>query len=169
MIDTKAYRFLWVTDFPVFEWSAEENRYLACHHPFTAPKDEDIDKLLTDKANCYAKAYDVVLNGYELGGGSIRIHDQEVQAKMFEALGFTEEEAKEKFGFFLEAFQYGAPPHGGLAIGLERLVMLLTDTTNIRDVIAFPKTASASDLMSEAPNRVDEKQLADLGIGLIKK
>ncbi len=169
LIDTKAYRFLWVTDFPVFEWSAEENRYLACHHPFTAPKDEDIDKLLTDKANCYAKAYDVVLNGYELGGGSIRIHDQEVQAKMFEALGFTEEEAKEKFGFFLEAFQYGAPPHGGLAIGLERLVMLLTDTTNIRDVIAFPKTASASDLMSEAPNRVDEKQLADLGIGLIKK
>ena len=169
LIDTKTYRFLWVTDFPVFEWSAEENRYLACHHPFTAPKDEDIDKLLTDKANCYAKAYDVVLNGYELGGGSIRIHDQKVQAKMFEALGFTEEEAKEKFGFFLEAFQYGAPPHGGLAIGLERLVMLLTDTTNIRDVIAFPKTASASDLMSEAPNRVDEKQLADLGIGLIKK
>ena len=169
LIDTKTYRFLWVTDFPVFEWSAEENRYLACHHPFTAPKDEDIDKLLTDKANCYAKAYDVVLKGYELGGGSIRIHDQKVQAKMFEALGFTEEEAKEKFGFFLEAFQYGAPPHGGLAIGLERLVMLLTDTTNIRDVIAFPKTASASDLMSEAPNRVDEKQLADLGIGLIKK
>lgn len=167
MIDHSSYRFLWVTDFPVFEWSDQEGRYLACHHPFTAPKDSDIDKLLTEKENCYAKAYDVVLNGYELGGGSIRIHDQEVQKKMFEALGFSEEEAKEKFGFFLEAFKYGAPPHGGLAIGLERLIMLLTDTTNIRDVIAFPKTASATDLMSEAPNKVDEKQLEELGIRII--
>lgn len=167
MIDHSSYRFLWVTDFPVFEWSDQEGRYLACHHPFTAPKDSDIDKLLSEKENCYAKAYDVVLNGYELGGGSIRIHDQEVQKKMFEALGFSEEEAKEKFGFFLEAFKYGAPPHGGLAIGLERLIMLLTDTTNIRDVIAFPKTASATDLMSEAPNRVDEKQLEELGIKIV--
>ena len=138
LIDQNSYKFLWVTDFPVFEWSEEEQRYLACHHPFTAPKDEDVDKLLTDKPHCYAKAYDVVLNGYELGGGSIRIHNQEIQAKMFEALGFSEEEAAKKFGFFLEAFKYGTPPPGGLAIGLERLVMLLTNTTNIRDVIAFP-------------------------------
>ena len=169
LIDQNSYKFLWVTDFPVFEWSEEEQRYLACHHPFTAPKDEDVDKLLTDKPHCYAKAYDVVLNGYELGGGSIRIHNQEIQAKMFEALGFSEEEAAKKFGFFLEAFKYGTPPHGGLAIGLERLVMLLTNTTNIRDVIAFPKTASASDLMSNAPNTVDEKQLAELGITLVNK
>lgn len=169
MIDQNCYKFLWVTDFPVFEWSDEEQRYLACHHPFTAPKDEDVSKLLSDKENCYAKAYDVVLNGYELGGGSIRIHNQEIQAKMFEALGFTKEDAEKKFGFFLEAFKYGAPPHGGLAIGLERLVMLLTDTTNIRDVMAFPKTASASDLMSDAPNTVDKKQLEELGIRFIEK
>lgn len=158
------YELLWVVDFPSFEYSEEENRYVACHHPFTAPKDSDIDKLLTDKANCYSKAYDIVINGYEAGGGSIRIHDQEVQKKMFEALELTDVQIKEKFGFFVEALKYGTPPHGGLALGLDRLTMLLTNTENIRDVIAFPKTASASDLMSECPNVVDEKQLKELGI-----
>ena len=158
------YELLWVVDFPAFEYSEEENRYVACHHPFTAPKDSDIDKLLTDKANCYSKAYDIVINGYEAGGGSIRIHDQEVQKKMFEALELTDEQIKEKFGFFVDALKYGTPPHGGLALGLDRLTMLLTNTENIRDVIAFPKTASASDLMSESPNVVDEKQLKELGI-----
>ncbi len=158
------YELLWVVDFPSFEYSEEENRYVACHHPFTAPKDSDIDKLLTDKANCYSKAYDIVINGYEAGGGSIRIHDQEVQKKMFEALELTDEQIKEKFGFFVDALKYGTPPHGGLALGLDRLTMLLTNTENIRDVIAFPKTASASDLMSECPNVVDEKQLKELGI-----
>ena len=164
LIDDSTYKMLWVVDFPSFEWSEEENRFMACHHPFTCPKDSDVDKLLTDKAHCYSKAYDIVINGYEAGGGSIRIHDQDVQAKMFEALGFTEEQAKEKFGFFLDAFKYGCPPHGGLAFGLDRLTMLLTGTENIRDVIAFPKTASATDLMSECPNIVDEKQLSELGI-----
>ena len=161
---SKNYELLWVVDFPSFEYSEEEKRYVACHHPFTSPKDSDVDKLLTDKANCYSKAYDIVINGYEAGGGSIRIHDQEVQNKMFEALELTEEQIKEKFGFFVEALKYGTPPHGGLALGLDRLVMLLTDTDNIRDVIAFPKTASANDLMSECPNVVDEKQLKELGI-----
>ena len=161
---SKNYELLWVVDFPSFEYSEEEKRYVACHHPFTSPKDSDVDKLLTDKANCYSKAYDIVINGYEAGGGSIRIHDQEVQKKMFEALELTEEQIKEKFGFFVEALKYGTPPHGGLALGLDRLVMLLTDTDNIRDVIAFPKTASANDLMSECPNVVDEKQLKELGI-----
>ena len=158
------YELLWVVDFPSFEYSEEENRYVACHHPFTAPKDSDIDKLLTDKANCYSKAYDIVINGYEVGGGSIRIHDQEVQKKMFEALELTDEQIKEKFGFFVEALKYGTPPHGGLALGLDRLVMLLTETDNIKDVIAFPKTASATDLMSQCPNAVDENQLKELGI-----
>ena len=129
-------------------------------------KDEDIDKLLTDKANCYAKAYDIVINGYEAGGGSIRIHNQDTQKIMFEALGFTDEEAKEKFGFLMEAFKYGTPPHGGFALGLDRLTMLLTETDNIRDVIAFPKTASASCLLTEAPNVVSEKQLEELGLQL---
>ena len=161
---SKNYELLWVVDFPSFEYSEEEKRYVACHHPFTSPKDSDVDKLLTDKANCYSKAYDIVINGYEAGGGTIRIHDQEVQNKMFEALELTEEQIKEKFGFFVEALKYGTPPHGGLALGLDRLVMLLTDTDNIRDVIAFPKTASANDLMSECPNVVDEKQLKELGI-----
>ena len=161
---SKNYELLWVVDFPSFEYSEEEKRYVACHHPFTSPKDSDVDKLLTDKVNCYSKAYDIVINGYEAGGGSIRIHDQEVQNKMFEALELTEEQIKEKFGFFVEALKYGTPPHGGLALGLDRLVMLLTDTDNIRDVIAFPKTASANDLMSECPNVVDEKQLKELGI-----
>jgi aspartyl-tRNA synthetase len=164
LIDENSYALLWVKDFPSFEYSEEEKRYIACHHPFTAPKDEDVDKLLTDKANCYSKAYDIVINGYEAGGGSIRIHDQEVQQKMFEALELTEEQIKNKFGFFVDALKYGTPPHGGLALGLDRLVMLLTNTENIRDVIAFPKTASASCLMSDCPNTVDEHQLKELGI-----
>ena len=163
------YELLWVTEFPSFEYSEEEGRYMACHHPFTSPLDSDVDKLLTDKGNCYSKAYDIVINGYEAGGGSIRIHDGEVQDKMFRALELSEEDIKEKFGFFVDALQYGTPPHGGLALGLDRLVMLLTGTENIRDVIAFPKTASASCLMSECPNIVDEKQLKELGISIDKK
>ena len=164
LIDPSDYKLLWVVDFPSFEWSEENDRFMATHHPFTAPKDEDVDKLLTDKAHCYSKAYDIVINGYEAGGGSIRIHDEAVQEKMFEALELTPEQIKSKFGFFVDALKYGTPPHGGLAFGLDRLTMLLTGTENIRDVIAFPKTASASDLMSECPNVVDDAQLKELGI-----
>ena len=164
LIDKNDYKLLWVTDFPSFEWSEEENRFMACHHPFTSPKDEDVDKLLTDKANCYSKAYDMVINGYEAGGGSIRIHDAKVQEKMFEALGLTMETAHDKFGYFMDAFKYGAPPHGGFAFGLDRLTMLLSKTDNIKDVIAFPKTTSASCLMSDCPNTVDKLQLDILGI-----
>ena len=166
MIDEKDYKLLWVTDFPSFEYSEEDKRYYACHHPFTAPKDEDIDKLISDRGNCYSKAYDIVINGYEAGGGSIRIHNEEVQNRMFKALGFTHEEAYEKFGYLMDAFKFGTPPHGGIAFGLDRLTMLLTNTDNIRDVIAFPKTASASDLMCETPNIVDDDQLKELHIGL---
>ena len=169
LINKNEYKLLWVTDFPSFEWSEEENRYVSCHHPFTAPKDEDIDKLLTDKKNCYSKAYDIVCNGYEAGGGSIRIHDANVQEKMFEALELTKEEIEQKFGFFVNAFKYGTPPHGGLAIGLERLTMLLCMTDNIKDVIAFPKTSSASCLMSDAPSTVDQKQLNELKISIMNK
>ena len=166
LIDPNDYKLLWVVDFPSFEWSEEENRYMACHHPFTAPKDEDVDKLLTDKANCYSKAYDIVINGYEAGGGSIRIHDEKVQETMFKALELTEEDIQNKFGFFVDALKYGCPPHGGFACGLDRITMLLAGTDNIRDVIAFPKTASATDLMCECPSDVDEKQLIEVGLKL---
>lgn len=164
LIDESQYQFLWVTNFPMFEYSEEEERFVAAHHPFTSPNLEDVDKLLTDKENCYSRAYDLVLNGYELLSGSIRIHDQKLQEKVFEAIGMSQEEAKRRFGFFLDAFRYGTPPHGGVGIGLERLIMILVGTDNIRDVVAFPKTASASDLMSEAPSGVDVKQLKELGI-----
>ena len=166
LINENDYKLLWVVDFPSFEWSEEENRYMACHHPFTMPKDEDVDKLLTDKAHCYSKAYDIVINGYEAGGGSIRIHDEKVQEIMFQALELTEEDIREKFGFFVDALKYGCPPHGGFALGLDRLTMLLCETENIRDVIAFPKTASATDLMCECPSNVSEKQLIELGLSL---
>lgn len=166
LIDESKFNFLWVTNFPMFEYSESENRYVAAHHPFTSPNLEDVDKLLSDPANCYSRAYDLVLNGYELLSGSIRIHDQELQSKVFEAIGLSLEEAKERFGFFLEAFRYGTPPHGGVGIGLERLIMILAGTDNIRDVVAFPKTASASDLMSEAPSEVDDLQLKELSINI---
>ena len=168
LMDESQFNFLWVTNFPMFEYSEEEQRYVAAHHPFTSPNLEDVDKLMSDPENCYSRAYDLVLNGYELLSGSIRIHDQQVQEKVFEAIGMSMEEAREKFGFFIDAFRYGTPPHGGVGIGLERLVMILAGTDNIRDVVAFPKTASASDLMSEAPNTVDEKQLKELHIALEK-
>ena len=169
LINKGVYKMLWVTDFPSFEWSEEEKRFMACHHPFTAPKDEDIDKLLTDKKNCYSKAYDLVINGYEAGGGSIRIHDEKIQVKMFKALELSEEDINNKFGFFVNALKYGTPPHGGFAMGLDRLTMLLCETDNIRDVIAFPKTASSTDLMCDAPNIVDIKQLKELGIKVSDK
>ena len=164
LIDQTKFDVLWVTDFPLLEWDEEENRYVACHHPFTSPKDEDIALLDTDPGKARAKAYDMVINGYEAGGGSIRIHSSELQEKMFETIGFTPEQARERFGYFIDAFKYGTPPHGGLAYGLDRLVMLMTGTTNIRDVIAFPKVQTASCLMTDAPNVVEEKQLRELHI-----
>lgn len=167
LIDKEKLNFLWVVDFPMFEYSETENRYKAMHHPFTMPS--DLDKLVNDKENCLSIAYDIVLNGYELGGGSVRIHDPKVQKVVFDALELTEEDIRVKFGFFIDAFKFGAPPHAGLAIGLERFTMLLTGTDNIKDVIAFPKTQSASDLMSEAPNIVSEEQLEELGIEVIKE
>ncbi len=166
LYDESEFAFLWVVDFPQFEWSDDQERFVAMHHPFTMPFEEDIDKLVSDPGAVRAKAYDIVLNGYELGGGSLRIYQSDVQEKMFEALGFTNEEAHERFGFLLDAFSYGVPPHGGLAFGMDRLVMLMMGTTNIRDVIAFPKIKDASCLMTEAPAGVDPKQLEELGIDI---
>jgi len=163
------YKFLWVTDFPMFEYSEEDQRWVAAHHPFTAPKEEDVDKLFTDPGHVSSRAYDLVLNGYELLSGSIRIHSQDLQAKVFEAIGLSLEDAKARFGFFLDSFRYGTPPHGGVGIGLERLIMVLAGTDNIRDVVAFPTTNSSFDLMSEAPNVVDQKQLDILGIEISKQ
>jgi aspartyl-tRNA synthetase len=169
LIDHNVYDVLWVTEFPLLEWNEEENRWEAKHHPFTSPMDEDIEYLDTDPGRVRAKAYDIVINGYEAGGGSIRIHDQDLQRKMFNTIGFTDEQAKERFGFLLEAFRYGTPPHGGLAFGLDRLTMLLAKTDNIRDVIAFPKVQNASDLMTNAPDVVDDKQLDELKIKTVGK
>ena len=166
IIDDNEMKLVWITEFPLFEYDEEENRYVAKHHPFTHPMDEDIGLLETDPQNVRAKAYDIVINGDEMGGGSIRINNSDLQKKMFTALGFTEEEAWDKFGFLLEAFKYGTPPHGGIAYGLDRLIMLLSDTSNIRDVIAFPKTQSATCLMTNAPTIVSQKQLEEAHIKL---
>ncbi len=163
------YRFLWVTNFPMFEWDEAEKRWNAAHHPFTSPHDEDMDKLESDPAMVRALAYDIVLNGTELGSGSIRIHRQDVQSRIFHALGMTDEEARSRFGFFLEALEYGTPPHGGIALGLDRIVMILAGADSLREVIPFPKTAAAKDLMMEAPTPVAPGQLRELGIGVVKK
>lgn len=165
LIDQSLYNFLWVTDWPLFEYDEEDGRYYAAHHPFTMPA--DVEQLKTHPESVKAQAYDLVLNGYELGGGSLRIYQREVQEEMFKALGFTEESAREQFGFLMDAFEYGTPPHGGIAFGLDRIVMLLAGSTNLRDTIAFPKTASASDLLTEAPSSVDDAQLKELGIKVV--
>ncbi len=166
LLDKDRYNFIWVTEFPLLEWSDEENRFVAMHHPFTMPMEEDWDKIDTDPGAVRAKAYDIVLNGTELGGGSVRIHQNDIQEKMFEVLGFSKERAHEQFGFLLEAFRYGVPPHAGLAYGLDRMVMLMMKCDSIRDVIAFPKVKDASCLMTEAPGRVEDKQLEELGLAL---
>ncbi|GEN84681.1 aspartate--tRNA(Asp/Asn) ligase [Sporosarcina luteola] len=167
LIDETQFNFLWVTDWPLFEFSEEDGRYYAAHHPFTMPA--NVDELESNPSSVKAQAYDLVLNGYELGGGSLRIYKRDIQEKMFKALGFTEEQAREQFGFLLDAFDYGTPPHGGIAFGLDRIVMLLSGSTNLRDTIAFPKTASASDLLTEAPSTVDAAQLTELGISIQSK
>ena len=166
LVDKNVYRFVWITEFPLLEWSDEENRFTAMHHPFTMPMEEDLQYIDSDPGRVRAKAYDIVLNGNEIGGGSVRIHQDDIQEKMFECLGFTKAEAHERFGFLLDAFKYGVPPHAGLAYGLDRLVMLMAKQDSIRDVIAFPKVKDASDLMTEAPERVDPKQLEELGLEL---
>ncbi|MFP3321472.1 aspartate--tRNA ligase [Planococcus sp. SIMBA_160] len=166
LIDQSTFKFLWITDWPLLEYDDKDGRYYAAHHPFTMPFEEDLDKLSTDPQNVRAQAYDLVLNGYELGGGSARIYKRDIQEKMFEVLGFSKEEATEQFGFLLEAFEYGTPPHGGIAFGLDRLVMLLAGRTNLRDTIAFPKTASASDMLTEAPSAVSTAQLEELSLSV---
>ena len=166
LLDSSEYRFVWITEFPLLEWSDEENRFKAMHHPFTMPMEEDLQYIDSDPGRVRAKAYDIVLNGTEIGGGSVRIHQDDIQEKMFEVLGVTKEKAYEQFGFLLTAFKYGVPPHAGLAYGLDRLVMLMAKQESIRDVIAFPKVKDASCLMTEAPNLVDEKQLEELGIAI---
>ena len=166
LLDKNEYRFVWITEFPLLEWSEDDQRFTAMHHPFTMPMEEDLQYIDTDPGRVRAKAYDIVLNGNEIGGGSVRIHQDDIQEKMFEALGFTKEEAQKQFGFLLDAFKYGVPPHAGLAYGLDRLVMLMAKVDSIRDVIAFPKVKDASCLMSEAPDIVDEKQLEELGIAI---
>ena len=158
------YRFLWVTEFPLLEWSDEENRFKAMHHPFTMPMEEDWDKIDSDPGSVRAKAYDIVLNGTEIGGGSVRIHQSDIQKKMFEVLGLSDEVAQQRFGFLLEAFKYGVPPHAGLAYGLDRLAMIMVGADTIRDVIAFPKVKDATDLMMNAPDVVEQKQLDDLAL-----
>jgi aspartyl-tRNA synthetase len=162
MIDKDDWKWLWVVDFPAVEWNEDQKRWDSLHHPFTAPSDEDLDKLESDPGAVNSKAYDIICNGSELGGGSIRIHQQEVQSRVFRLLGIDDESARVKFGFLLDALQFGAPPHGGIALGLDRIIMLLCGTTNIRDVIAFPKTQAGADLMSEAPSPVDDAQLSEL-------
>lgn len=169
LLDKSEYKFLWVTEFPLLEWSDEEERFMAMHHPFTMPMEEDLQYIDSDPGRVRAKAYDIVLNGNEIGGGSIRIFNPEIQSKMFEVLGFTPEQAQEQFGFLLTAFKYGVPPHAGLAYGLDRMVMLMAKEDSIRDVIAFPKVKDASDLMTEAPTMVDEKQLEELGISVVEE
>ena len=168
LLDKNVYKFLWVTEFPEFEYSEEQGRYVAMHHPFTMPMEEDIPLLKTNPEKVRARAYDIVLNGTELGGGSIRIHQDDVQETMFEALGFTKEKANEQFGFLINAFKYGVPPHAGLAYGLDRLIMLMAKQDSIRDVIAFPKVKDASCLMTDAPNAVDDKQLQELCLDVVK-
>ena len=169
LIDKDKYNYLWVVNWPLLEYDEEKGRYSAAHHPFTMPKVEDVELLETAPEKAYAQAYDIVLNGYELGGGSIRIYDKEVQSSMFKALGFTQEQAQEQFGFLLDAFEYGVPPHGGCALGLDRFVMLLAGRDNLRDTIAFPKTANAADPMTQAPSTVDLEQLLELNISLLRK
>ena len=169
ILDKGDYKFLWITEFPLLEWNEEQERYQAMHHPFTSPMDEDLPFLDTDPGKVRAKAYDIVLNGTELGGGSVRIFNNDIQNKMFEMLGFTPEQAEAQFGFLLSAFKYGVPPHAGLAYGLDRLIMLMAKEDSIRDVIAFPKVKDASCLMTEAPTRVEQKQLDELAIALVEE